>query len=56
MVTYAKMLEQIIIPFGLWAWTGPRNHKLDGCRDLPMKRGNFWIKGSLIVKYRDFLP
>ena len=26
-------------------WIGPRNHVLDGGRDPPMGRGNFWGKG-----------
>jgi len=29
------------MPFGLWAWTGPRNHKLDGVQ-IPHERGQFW--------------
>ena len=29
-VIYAKMAEPMEIPFGLWAWMGPRNPVLDG--------------------------
>jgi len=32
----------------LWAWTGPRNHELDGGPDAPMRRGNFGEKGRLL--------
>jgi len=34
-VTCAKMAEPIVMPFGLWARTCPRNHELDGDRDPP---------------------
>jgi len=44
-VTGAKTAEQIKMPFGLWALTGPRNHELDGDPDVPMRRGNFRGKG-----------
>jgi len=30
-VTCVKTTEPIVMPFGLWARTGPRNHKLGGC-------------------------
>jgi len=43
------------MPFGLWARTGPRNHELHGLQ-IPHDKGQFWGKGPLIVKYRDFLP
>ena len=43
-----KTSDLIMMPFGLWAWTGPRNHKLDGVPDPP---GEKW---SPVVKYRDF--
>ena len=32
-VTYVKTAEPIVMPFGLWVWTGPRNHELDGGPD-----------------------
>jgi len=34
LVSPAKMTEPIEMPFGLWAWTGPRNHVLDGNPEL----------------------
>ena len=49
------MAELIEMPFGLWAWMGPRNHVLDGVH-IPHWKGQFWRKGAPIVKYRDFLP
>ena len=30
LVSPAKTAEPIEMPFGLWAWMGPRNHVLDG--------------------------
>jgi len=47
--------DAIVMPFGLWAQNSPRNHELDGVQ-IPHKKGQFWGKGSSIVKYRDFLP
>ena len=48
-VSCANMAEMVKMamemPFGLWTWMGPRNHVLDGGRDPPMGRGNFWGKG-----------
>jgi len=47
-VICAKTAEPIMMPFELWAWTGPQNRELDeldGCPDAPMKRGNFVGKG-----------
>jgi len=43
----AKTAELIVMPFRLWARTGPRNHKLDGIMGSrsPMGRGNFEGKG-----------
>ena len=29
-MSYAKTAKPIEMPFGLWAWMGPRNHVLDG--------------------------
>ena len=41
-MTYAKTAESILMPFGLWARAGPRNHELDeGGPDASMKMGNF---------------
>jgi len=54
-VICAKTAEPIEIPFGLWAGMGPRNHVLHGDQ-IPRGKGQFWWKGSPIVKYRDFLP
>jgi len=34
-VTCAKTAEPIVMPFGLWAQTGPRSHELDGVQILP---------------------
>jgi len=30
----AKTAEPINMPFGLWAWMGPRNHVLDGSPEV----------------------
>jgi len=54
-VTCAKAAEPIEMPFGLWARSGSRNHELDGVQ-IPHEKGQFWGKGSPIVKYRNFLP
>jgi len=54
-VTCAKTAEPIVMPFGLWARTGPKNHELDGVQ-IPHEKRQFWGKGSPIVKYRDFRP
>jgi len=40
-VTCAKTAELIVMPRGLWAWTGPRNHELDGGSYPPMRMENF---------------
>jgi len=37
----AKTAEPIVMPFGLWAQTRQRNHKLDGDPDAPRRRGSF---------------
>jgi len=34
---------------------GPSNHVLDGVQ-IPHGKGQFWVKGAPIVKYRDSLP
>jgi len=44
LVSPAKTAEPREMPFGLWAWTGPWNHKLDGDPD-PHGKGQFWGKG-----------
>jgi len=40
LVSPAKTAEPIEMPFGLWAWMGPRNHVSDGnaeeLRDIAM--------------------
>jgi len=54
-VNCAKTAETIQMPFGLWAWMGPRNHVLDGGPDPPWE-GTILGKGRPIVKYKDFLP
>jgi len=50
LVSTAKMAEPIQIPFGLWAWMGPRDHVLDGSpemlRDVALGR-NLSIIGFL---------
>jgi len=53
-VTCVKMAEPIVMPFGLWAQTGPRNHELDGDQ-IPHEKGQFWGKGAPNEKYRDLL-
>jgi len=55
LVSPAKTTEPIKMPFGLRTWVGPRNHVLDGARS-PHGKGQFWGKGALTVKYKDFLP
>ena len=43
------MAEPIEMPFGLWAWMGPKNHVLERGSRSPRRKGN------PIVKYRDTL-
>ena len=43
------------MPFGLWSRDDPRNLELDEAQILHEK-GQFWGKGTPVVKYRDFLP
>ena len=38
-VTCAKTAEPIVMPFGLWAQNGPRNHELDGVQIPPHEKG-----------------
>jgi len=38
------MAELIVMPFGLWSWIGPRNHKLHGVQ-IPHGMGQFGWKG-----------
>ena len=40
--------------FGLWAQNGPTNHESDGVQ-IPHEKGQFWGKGSPVIKCRDFL-
>jgi len=49
LVSPAKTAEAIVVPFGLWARTQPRNHELVRDRD-PREKGQFLGKGSHIVK------
>jgi len=46
----AKTAEPIVMPFGLWARSGSRNHELDGGPDPP-REAAILGKGSPIVKY-----
>jgi len=52
-VTCEKMAEPIMMLFRLWAWTGPRNHELDGVQ-IPMRRGNFGGKGRPLLSMWTF--
>jgi len=49
-VSPAKTAKPIEMPFGLWAWMGPRNHVLDGgpevLRDVAMAT-NFGTKMAI---------
>ena len=49
-----KTAEPIEMPFGLWAWMGPRNRVLHGVQ-IPSGKGQFWGKGAPIVKFRNTL-
>jgi len=40
------MAELIEMPFGLWAWIGPRDCVLDGGPDPRWERGNFGERGT----------
>jgi len=42
----AKMAELMVITFGLWAQTGPRNHKLDRVQIPPWEGAIFWETGA----------
>ena len=42
------MALSIVMPFGSWARTGPRNYELDGVQ-IPHENGQFWGKGAPIV-------
>ena len=42
----AKMAELMVITFGLWAQTGPRNHVLDGGPDPPWKGAILGARGA----------
>jgi len=42
-VICAKTPEPMVMLFGFWARTGPRNHKLDGVQ-IPHGKGQFWGK------------
>jgi len=49
-VSPAKTVEPIKMPFGLWTLVGHRNHVLDGGADPPSEGGNFEGEGRPIVK------
>jgi len=42
--TVPKKAQPIEVPFGMWAWIGPRNRELDSRPD-PHEKGQFWGKG-----------
>jgi len=46
LVSPAKSVEPIEMPFGLRTQVGQRNHVLDGSLDPPMERGNFEGRGG----------
>jgi len=41
LVSPAKTVEPIDMPFGLRTWVGPRDHVLDGGSDPPYAKGQF---------------
>jgi len=49
-VTCAKIAEPIVMQFGFWARSASRNHEINGGPDPPHEKGQFWGKGSPIVK------
>jgi len=55
LVSHAKTAELIKMPFGLRTLVVPGNHVLEWVQ-IPRGKGQFWGKGSPIVKYKDFLP
>jgi len=56
-VSPAKTVEPIDMPFGLWTLVGLSNHVLDGFSDSSKRNlAFFWRNGRSIVKYRDLLP
>ena len=50
-----KNVQPNEMPFGLWAWMGPRNHVLEGGPDPPWEGAVLRGKVPPIVKYRDTL-
>ena len=52
LVSPAKTVEPIEMPFGLRAWMGPR---IKGSI-FPLRSSNFKGEGQPIVKYSDILP
>ena len=52
-VTCVKMAELIVMLFGLWARTGPRNRELDGVQ-IPHEKGQFWEKGHPLSNIQTF--
>ena len=58
LVSHAKTVAPIELPFGLRTWAGPGNHVLDGAPDPPLEEAIFFgggENGCPIVKYRDIL-
>jgi len=53
-VTCAKTAEPIVMPFGLWAGTGPRSHELHRGSRPPIRRGNFGRKGRRLQSTETF--
>jgi len=55
MVVCGKTAEPTEMPLALWVRMAPKNHKLNGV-PIPYEKGQFWGKGSPVLKYRVFLP
>jgi len=55
LLSRAKMVEAIEMPFRLRTWVGPRNHVLEGVQ-IFLGKGQFLFIWVPIVKYMDFLP
>jgi len=52
-VTCVKTAELIVMPSGLWAQTGLRNHELAGAQ-IPREKGKFGGKGRLLLNIGTF--
>jgi len=55
-VSPAKTAELSEMPYGVWAWVGPKNHVLDGGPDPPWEGAVLCGKGRPISKYRECHP